>query len=129
MVSRITSGRRGFTLVELMVVMAIVALLITIALPRYFDGLQRAKEATLKQDLALLRDNLDKFYGDKGIHPMSLEDLVNARYLRSVPIDPITDRTDTWLPTFSADPQSPGITDIHSSAPGNGTDGTPYANW
>ena len=126
---RIDSGRRGFTLVELMVVMAIIALLLTLALPRYFDGLQRAKEASLRQDLSILRDQLDKFYGDKGVHPMSLDDLLNARYLRSLPTDPITERADTWVPAISSDPQNPGIIDIHSGAEGAGMDGTPYANW
>lgn len=126
-----TSGRRhaGFTLVELMVVMAIVALLLTIALPRYFDGLQRAKEASLRQDLNILRDNLDKYYSDKGVRPMTLEDLVNARYLRGMPIDPITERADTWLLTVSSDPQVPGIVDVHSGAEGLGMNGTPYAGW
>lgn len=130
MVFRTASGKHnGFTLVELMVVMAMIALLITIALPRYFDGLQRAKEASLRQDLTILRDNLDKYYGDKGMRPMALEDLVTARYLRSIPADPVTERTDTWQLTFSNDPQMPGIVDIHSGAEGNSMVGMPYAGW
>ena len=120
---------KGFTLIELMIVMAIVALLLTIALPRYFDGLQRAKEASLRQDLSILRDNLDKYYSDKGVHAMALEDLVNARYLRSIPVDPISELPDTWILAFSTDPQVPGIVDVHSGTEGNGMDGTPYANW
>ncbi len=123
------SGKKGFTLVELMVVMAMIALLLTIALPRYFDGLQRAREASLRQDLNTLRDNLDKYYGDKGVRPMALEDLVAARYLRSIPVDPVTERADTWLPVFSSDPQVPGVVDVHSGAEGNGMDGTAYAGW
>ena len=132
MVSPTISGRRlsgGFTLVELMIVMAIIALLLTIALPRYFDGLQRAKEAALRQDLVILRDNVDKYFSDKGIRPSVLEDLVSARYLHSIPVDPVTESAETWLITLSPDPQLPGIIDVHSGAEGNARDGSPFLSW
>jgi general secretion pathway protein G len=119
---------RGFTFVELMVVMTIIALLLTIALPRYFSGLQRAKEAVLREDLSTMRDAIGHYRGDKGAYPLSLEILVEQKYLRFIPQDPLTERADTWLivppPDFS-----PGIYEIHSGAAGEATDGTAYADW
>ena len=87
---------RAFTLVELIIVLAILALLLTIAVPRYFTHIQHTKEATLKQDLAVMRDAIDKFHGDRGRYPESLEELVTQRYMRNVPADPITDSVGTW---------------------------------
>ena len=122
--------RRGFTLIELMVVMAIVAVLLTIAAPRYFNHLDRAREATLRQTLAVVRDAIDKFHGDTGAYPDSIEDLVARRYLRAVPVDPITDSAQTWvlLPPPAANGKGK-LWDIRSGAEGNGAGGTPYAEW
>ncbi len=125
-----TSGKpeRGFTFVELMVVMGIVALLLTIALPRYFDGLQRAREAVLKEDLAVMRDAISHYYGDKGVYPSSLEALVEQRYLRAIPEDPVTEQRDSWLVLPPPD-LSPGVYDVRSGAEGVASDGSAYADW
>jgi general secretion pathway protein G len=122
--------RRGFTLIELMVVMAIIAVLLTIAAPRYFNHLDRAKEATLRQTLAVVRDAIDKFHGDTSAYPDSLDDLVSKRYLRAVPVDPITDSAETWvlLPPPPANGNGK-LWNIRSGAEGSGAAGTPYAEW
>ena len=122
--------RRGFTLIELMVVMAIVAVLLTIAAPRYFNHLDRAREATLRQTLAVVRDAIDKFHGDTNSYPDGIEELVTRRYLRAAPIDPITDSAQTWvvLPPPAAN-GSGKLWDLRSGAQGNGANGTPYAEW
>jgi len=121
---------RAFTLVELIIVLAILALLLTIAVPRYFTHIERTKEATLKQDLAVMRDAIDKFHGDRGRYPESLEELVTLRYMRSVPVDPITDSTSTWkvLPPPDSDAKG-SVYDVKSGADGAGVDGKPFADW
>lgn len=118
----------GFTFVELMVVMGIVALLLTIALPRYFDGLQRAREAVLREDLAVMRDAIGHYHGDKGNWPPMLESLVEHKYLRAIPVDPITEQSDSWIVVPPPD-FSPGVYDVHSGAPGTAADGTAYGDW
>jgi len=123
-------ARRAFTLVELIIVLAILALLLTIAVPRYFTHIERTKEATLKQDLAVMRDAIDKFHGDRGRYPESLEELVTLRYMRSVPVDPITDSSSTWkvLPPPDSDAKG-SVYDVKSGADGAGVDGKPFADW
>lgn len=121
--------KRGFTLIELMVVMAIIAMLLTIALPRYFGSVDKSKEAVLRQDLAVIRDALDKHYGDTGKYPAALEDLVKKRYLRAIPPDPITDSAATWVIIPPPELSSGGIYSIRSGALGNGSNGKPYAEW
>jgi general secretion pathway protein G len=121
-------NKTGFTFVELMVVMAIVALMITIALPRYYSGLERAKEAVLKEDLFIMRDAIDDYYVDKGQYPRSLDVLVNERYLRAIPPDPLTDSNKTWI--LIGLPQNPSLVyDIRSGAVGEASDGTAYYEW
>lgn len=120
---------RGFTLVELMVVMAIIALLLTLAVPRYFNHLESSRETILKQDLAVMRDAIDKYHGDTGRYPDSLEALVNARYLRTLPVDPITERDDTWQVVAPSGDETGAVYDVKSGAPGVARDGSSYATW
>jgi general secretion pathway protein G len=124
-------ARAGFTLIELIVVLAILALLISLAVPRYFAHVEHAKEATLKQDLNVMRDALDKFYGDKGRYPDTLEELVDQRYIRSIPVDPITESATSWqIVAPPADGDAKGsVYNIKSGAEGNARDGTAYADW
>ena len=119
----------GFTLIELLVVMAIIALLISLAVPRYFSGLAKSKETALLQTLVVTRDSIDKFYGDTGKYPENLAALVTSRYLRSVPLDPITESNTTWTVVPPDDPEKGGVYDIHSGAEGTGRNGTPYREW
>jgi general secretion pathway protein G len=132
MVCRTVIGRNrrlGFTLIELIVVMSIIATLLTIAVPRYFKSLERSKEAVLRQDLAVLRDALDKFNADLGHKPETLAQLVEGSYIRSVPVDPFTKTAEDWVATMSDDSDSPGIVDVHSAAQGTAIDGTPFLAW
>ncbi len=119
----------GFTLIELLVVMSIIALLLSIAAPRYFNSVQKSKEAVLRQDLSTMRDAIDKYYGDNGKYPDTLDDLVSKKYIRQLPVDPLTDSATSWTPIASPDADKSGIYDLHSGAPGNGHDGSAYANW
>lgn len=121
---------RGFTLIELLVVMAIVALLLAVAAPRYFAHLDRSKEVALRQTLAVTRDAIDKFHADRGRYPETLEELVDKRYLRKLPVDPLLDSSADWQTV----PPPPGaaagaVYDLKSGAPGNGADGSPYGEW
>lgn len=117
----------GFTLIEMLVVMAIVALLLTIALPRYFGSLDKTKDIVLEENLRVLRISLDKYYTDKGRNPDSLEELVEHKYLRAVPVDPITESASTWVLVQSKETNVKGIVDIKSGAPGMAKDGRAYA--
>jgi general secretion pathway protein G len=123
------TATHGFTLIELLIVMAIIGLLLSIAVPRYFRSLQHARETVLKQDLSILREAIDKYYADLNEYPEKLPDLVDKRYVRSVPVDPFTRLADTWLPVASDDPDHPGIRDIQSGAPDIALNGTPVASW
>lgn len=120
------SRKRGFTLVEILVVLAIVALLLTIALPRYFGSLEKSKDVALKENLQVLRVTLDKFYADKGRFPQSLEELVTQNYLRAVPVDPVTESSKSWILLPPADPSKSGVADVKSGAPGKARDGKSY---
>lgn len=123
--------RRGFTLIELIVVLAIVALLASIVAPRYFNSVDRAREATLRASLVTMRDAIDKFVGDQGRYPESLQEMVDKHYLRELPTDPVTDSRDTWLalPPPEDSLYQGGMADVRSGAEGNGLDGTPYQAW
>lgn len=121
--------RRGFTLIELLVVMTIVALLLSVALPRYFGHLEKSREAVLRQDLAVMRGAIDTYHGDTGRYPETLEALVDARYLRALPVDPITERADTWQTVEPSGGEAGGVYDVRSGAPGTARDGTRYGDW
>jgi general secretion pathway protein G len=124
------SGRSsGFTLIELLVVMAILATLLSIVAPRYFESVDRAKEVALRTDLRMLREAIDKHRADRGQFPDSLQRLAELRYLRSVPLDPVTDSALTWTVTAHPDGTTPGVYDVHSGSPETANDGTPYASW
>ncbi|KJK17102.1 type II secretion system protein [Pseudomonas sp. NPDC087612] len=120
---------QGFTLIELLVVMAIIATLMTIAMPRYFNSLETSREATLRQSLAVMREALDHYYGDTGRYPESLEQLVEQRYLRSAPLDPITERRDGWLLVAPPEGVAGAVADIKSGSTGRARDGSLYAEW
>ena len=124
----------GFTLIELLVVMAIIATLMTLVTPQYFKQTERAKEVVLQHNLRGLREAIDQYRQDTAVGPQTLEDLVNRRYLRELPLDPITGRRDTWLTQEEGiqkdgDNDDEGIRDVHSGAEGNSANGTAYANW
>jgi len=121
--------RRGFTLIELLVVLAVIATLLTLALPRYFGSVDKSKEAVLKENLFQMRDAISRYHADKGRYPESLEHLASDKYLRKVPIDPVTDSATTWMVVRSQDPQKTGVYDVKSGATGKASDGTEYAQW
>ena len=129
-----TAGRgpdrvcRGFTLIELLVVMAVVALLLTIALPRYFQSIDVSKETVLVENLRVTRDAIDKFYSDTGRYPESLEELVEKKYLRSVPYDPIVESSERWVIAPPPGDLKGNVYDLRSGAPGAARNGKPFGD-
>jgi general secretion pathway protein G len=126
--------QRGFTLIELMIVISIMLILISTAIPLYQASIKNAREAVLRQNLFTLRSVIDQYSEDKQKAPQSLQDLVDAGYLKQIPIDPMTQSRDTWQTVqedvlLSVDQNAPGITDVHSGSQLSGSDGTPYAEW
>ncbi len=121
----------GFTLIELIVVLAIIALLVSIVAPRYVRSVDNARDASMKTSLNVMRDAIDKYLGDKGQYPPSLDELVRMGYIRQVPIDPVTGRRDSWqmLPPLEDDHLRGGMADVRSGAKGLGQDGVPYGQW
>lgn len=119
----------AFTLVELLVVMAIIALLLTIAVPRYMNSVEKSREAVLRANLALTRQMLDKYFEDNGKYPDELDSLVGKHYLRSIPQDPVTGSSATWVIVAPADSGQGAVFDVRSGAPGNALDGSPYGTW
>ena len=143
MVNALTSRRlklrrrnrqQGFTLIELMIVMVIIGLLVAIAVPSYLQSVKMAKEAVLKEDLHTMRAAIDSYTVDKQKGPQSLDDLVQAGYLKSIPQDPFTHRTDTWIveqedAMRSLDQTEPGIGNVHSGAQMTSSEGNSYGQW
>ena len=132
MINRRTQS--GFTLIELMIVMAIIGILITLAIPSFVGAVRHAREAALKEDLQTLRTAIDTYTMDKQKGPQSLDDLVQDGYIRAIPEDPMTRQKDTWVTDssesmYSLDETEPGITDIHSGSTETGSDGQPYSSW
>lgn len=121
--------RDGFTLIELLIVMSIIATLLTLVSPRYFRQLEHSKEVVLLQNLAQVRDAIDKFRADKGKYPDSLDDLVEKHYLRSLPVDPVTERNDTWTLLSPPSGEGGGLADIKSGALGKAADGSNFSDW
>lgn len=109
---------RGFTLVELMVVLTVIALLLSVVVPDYVGRVRKAEEAVLKENLVVMRDALDKHYADAGKYPLSLHELVTKRYLRAIPADPFTQSPGTWVAVPPSDPKRGGVYDVRSSAKG-----------
>lgn len=120
---------RGFTVIELLVVLAAIALLLAVSVPRYVQHVDTAREVALKQNLRAMREAIDKFYADQARYPQALDELVSRRYLRAVPVDPITERSDSWVPVAPAGGATGAVFDVRSGAPGQARDGTAYAVW
>jgi len=128
------SGESGFTLIELIIVMTIIGILSSIAIPMYLKAIKRANEAVLKTDLQTMRTAIDSYTVDKEKAPQGLDDLVQAGYLKSIPVDPITKHNDTWITGQSdslmdINETQGGIDDVHSGAQNLATDGTSYNTW
>jgi general secretion pathway protein G len=120
--------KKGFTMIELLIVMAIIGILLAIVAPRYFGRLEQAKETALRQDLVIMREAIGHFYGDLNRYPETLSELVQRHYLKSIPVDPLTNSSETWLSIPPPDPNQSGVYDITSGAEGASRDGTPYSN-
>lgn len=121
-------GLQGFTLIELLVVMTVLAVLASLVAPRYMERVDAARETVLKQDLVGLRTAIDQFYRDKARYPENLAELVTERYIRAIPVDPITKRVDTWIliPPLQG---AKGVFDVKSGAAQRAKDGSDYASW
>lgn len=121
--------KKGFTLIELIIVLAIVATLLSIAVPRYYSSIDRSKEVVLKENLYQMRDAIGKYQADRGKYPESLAALASDKYLRKVPFDPITESDTTWIVVPPEDPQKGGVFDVRSGAQGKAMDGTEFSTW
>jgi general secretion pathway protein G len=119
----------GFTLIELLVVMAIIATLLSLAVPRYIGNVRKAQEAVLQENLATVRDVLEKYYSDHGRYPATLDELVARHYLKKIPLDPVTDSRASWIVMPPANPEQGGVFDVRSGASGPAQDGSNYRDW
>jgi general secretion pathway protein G len=121
--------KNGFTMIELLVTVAILGLLVAIAAPRYFGNMDRAREDVLKEDLYVLRNAIDHFYSDRNRYPATLDELVKEKYLRKLPVDPLTQSSLSWVSVFVNSDGTGGVQDVRSGAPNAGRDGTWYKDW
>jgi len=131
---RTTARSGGFTLIELLIVVALIGIITSIAVGQYRKSIVKAKEAVLRENLFTMRTQINNFFADKGRYPGSLQELVEASYLRDMPADPITQSSSTWVEEFAEMDDTdistePGIEDVRSGAAGTGLDGTPYGEW
>lgn len=131
-----SSQRNGFTLIELIIVFTLIGILVGLGIPQYKNATKRARESVLKEDLFMMRKLINQFYVDKGRYPVSLQELVDEEYLRSIPVDPMTKSSETWVEvqqTLSMEELAagimPGVVDVRSGSEQVGTDGTPYNTW
>src|SRR5713226_2810153 len=129
-----TNRSRGFTLLELMIVISIMLILVSIAVPQYTASIKRARESVMRQDLFTLRSLISQYTLDKQKAPQSLDDLIQAGYMKQIPVDPMTGQNDTWTvdqedTLLSVDQQETGISDVHSGSSQISTDGTAYSTW
>src|SRR5258705_1511838 len=134
MAKRRNRQERGFTLIELMIVISMILILVSISIPAYNQSIIRAKESVLRQDLFQLRSLISQYTLDKQKAPQALDDLVQAGYIKQIPVDPMTGSNSTWTvdqedSIMSVDQQDPGVSDVHSGAEGMSTDGTAYSSW
>lgn len=120
---------RGFTMIELLVTLAIVGLILTLAAPRYFSNIDRAREDVLREDLYILRDAIDKFYADRNVYPATLQELVKEKYLRAIPVDPLTSSSQSWIVDPPEDKTLGAVANVRSGAANKGRNGVPYADW
>ena len=120
---------QGFTMIEVLVTMVIVAMILTLAAPRYFGNVDRTREDVLHEDLYVLRDAIDKYYSDKGHYPNALDDLVTEKYLRAIPVDPYTKSSHSWVVVASDDTTLAGVANVRSAAPNTARDGTWFKDW
>ena len=133
MTAFVQNGKKGYTLLELMIVVAIVGILVSLAIPNFQQSAMKAKETALKQNLFTMRAVLDQYYADRGEYPDSLESLVEGKYLRSIPVDPFTKSSTTWTEIYEeqeeGEDSSAGVYDIKSGSEDIASDGTPYKDW
>jgi len=133
-VHRVPASNRGFTMIELLVVLSLIVILATMGMTQYRSSVIHAREAVLREDLFRMRDAIDQYYADKNQWPSTLDALVSDGYMRKIPIDPVTNSTDSWQTVpAEADPANPsaepGIYDVKSGASGTALDGSSYSDW
>lgn len=130
MVRKILKNEKGFTLIELMIVLVIIGILATLTGPSYRESVIKAREAALKKDLYIFRDIIDQYYADNGIYPPSLQDIVSKGYIRALPFDPFTRASDTWVEVMvEGDEKETGVYDVKSGSDLVGTNNVPYNQW